>query len=314
MRRRLGLLGAGAVFFCAVAAGGGLCRAWSEGEVVGALDNAQLPEASGLAASRRSEILYHINDSGGGPFLYTSRPDGGGLRRLRLRGLRTVFDPEALALGELRGRSVVVVADIGDNSLVRKTVELFAVVESEIADGAAPVSLHLSARYPGGPYNAEAIAMAPDGAIYVFTKSWTTGFDDSAPSSVFRLNPEAWERPERGPVTLEPVGSLDLPALAIRERAPFSDVVTDASMAADGSRFLVLTYGYAWEFALDLSGGKIPPAAEMQRGRDYELIRLKPLLGKETIAYLPGDRSFLFGKEFKPDAKPSELIRMDCLD
>jgi hypothetical protein len=83
-------------------------------------------------------------------------------------------------------------------------------------------------------------------------------------------------------------------------------------MSADGSRFLLLTYGYAWELALDLSA--IPPTKELQRGRDYELIRLQPILGKETLTYLPGDRSFLYGKEFKPDSKPSELIRMVCLD
>lgn len=111
---------------------------------------------------------------------------------------------------------------------------------------------------------------------------------------------------------MEFVGEIDLPTLATRERAPFSDVVTDVSMARDGSRFLVLTYGYAWEFALDLNEGSLPPTDGLERGRDYELIRLPTILGKETITYLPGDRAFLFGKEFRADSKPSQLIRLDC--
>ena len=145
----------------------------------------------------------------------------------------------------------------------------------------------------------------------MFTKSWNDRRREPAPSRIYRLPAAAWNSP--GPATMEYVGELDLPAVATRERALFSDVVTDASMSADGSRFLVLTYGYVWEFAVDLASGSVPPASAMERGRDYQLIRVKTMLGKETIAYLPGDRGFVFGKEFKPDSKPSEIVRVDCL-
>ena len=158
------------------------------------------------------------------------------------------------------------------------------------------------------------MVIGPDGALYIFTKSWTNRTQEPAPTRVYRLPAQAWTHASGDPQTLELLGEIDLPALATRERALFSDVVTDAAMSADGGRFLLQTYGYAWDFALDLSAGAIPPVSRMERGRDYQLIRLKPMLGKETVTYLPGDRSFLFGKEFKPDSQPSELIRMDCLD
>ena len=282
---------------------------------MGALDSGFVSEASGLAASRDNPgRLYHVNDSGGGPFLYISDGDGRGLRRLRLGGLKSVFDPEAVTLGAIDGVSALFVGDIGDNSLVRKAIDFFAIQEREIQGDLAPVSVTVSARYPEEPHNAEAMAMGPGGALYIFTKSWTNLRQDAASAHVYRLSPEAWTRPKSELEELAFVGEIDLPELATREKALFSDVVTDAAMAADGSRFLLLTYGYAWEFAIDLASGRIPPAADMQRGRDYQLIRLKPLLGKETITYLPGDRSFVFGKEYKPDRRPSVLVRMDCLD
>jgi hypothetical protein len=298
----------------ASAPGASLCRTWSEGQALGALDSRIISEASGLALSRDRARLYHVNDSGGGPYIYVSDLDGQNLRRLRLDGVSAVEDTEALTFGTLSGESMLIVGDIGDNQLRRDAIELFAIREADISGENAPVFARLSARYPDGPHNAEALAMAPDGALYFFTKSWHRSSFDPAPSRIYRLAPNAWEAPLQAPAHLEFVGSIDLPALATRERAPLSDVVTDASMSGDGSRFLLLTYGYAWEFALDLDAGGVPPTAELERGRDYQLIRLKPIQGKETITYLPGDRSFLYGKEFEPDSKPSELIRLDCLD
>ncbi len=313
MRPRFGLLVAGAVLGVSIAAAGGLCKQWSDGETVGTLDADLISEASGLAISALDpERLYHVNDSGGGPFVYRTARDGSGLGRLHLRGAR-VYDSEAVAVGLVDGAATLVVGDIGDNDLIRRTIRFFAVPEETMTDIAAPVATTLTARYPDGPHNAEAMALGPGGTLYIFTKSWTNRRQDPAPSYVYRLPVGAWTRAAGETVTLEPVGSIDLPALATREKAPFSDVVTDAAMSADGSRLLLLTYGYAWELDIDLAAEPVPPAEAMRRGEHYELIRLQPLLGKETIAYLPGDRSFLFGKEYKPDRRPSVLIQMDCL-
>ena len=286
-----------------------LCPVWSDGETIGMLDDRMLPEASGLAVSSDGKRLYHVNDSGGGPFLYVSGLSGGGVRRVKLEGV-ALQDSEALTALRLNGEPSVVVGDIGDNQLRRTTVDLYAFRERDLDADAAPASGHVRARYPDGPHNAEALAAGPDGSIYVFTKSWAENLRGSAPTRIYRLTYEAWA--DSSVATFEPVGEIDLPAVATRERAPFSDVVTDASMSQDGSRFLLLTYGYAWEFAVDLASPFIPAFAALERGRDYQLIRLKTILGKETIAYMPGDRAFLFGKEFKPDSKPSELVRIDC--
>ncbi len=44
---------------------------------VGALENESLRECSGLAASnRRSDLLWAVNDSGNGPYLYALQLDG----------------------------------------------------------------------------------------------------------------------------------------------------------------------------------------------------------------------------------------------
>ncbi|MCB1019930.1 MAG: hypothetical protein H6509_05510 [Bryobacterales bacterium] len=289
-----------------------LCPQWSQGATLGVLDERLVPEASGLAVSSDGTRLYHVNDSGGGPFLYTSALDGSDLRRLRLEGDVSSLDTEALALAHIGGEPVLIVADIGDNALRRRFVDLLAVPEAELSTDRAQVRTRLRVRYPDGPHNAEALAAAPNGDLFLFTKSWGQSSREPAPSRIYRLPASAWANASPEPITLQPAGEIDFPALATRERAPLSDVVTDASMARDGSRFLVLTYGYAWELALDLGAGPPPPTAALERGRDYQLVRLPVILGKETIAYLPGDRAFLFGKEFQADSKPSQLIRLDC--
>jgi hypothetical protein len=279
------------------------------------LDHRLVPEASGLAVSRIDPArLYHVNDSGDGPFVYLSDLRGQGLRRVRLEGLARVLDVEALAVGRLNGEDTLFVGDIGDNNLSRPTIDVYAVAERAFDGETVPVLARLSLRYPDRPHNAEAMVAHPSGDLYILTKSWSARTNAPAPMRVYRAAAESWRTAGKGTATLELVGELDLPELARRERAPFSDVATDASLAADGRRLLVLTYGHAWEFAFDLAAGPPPPVDRLESGRDYQLIRLEPMFVKETIAYLPGARSFLFGKEYQPDRQPSRLVRLNCRD
>ncbi|MGH7892650.1 MAG: hypothetical protein ACREN0_10295, partial [Thermodesulfobacteriota bacterium] len=95
-----------------------LCKRWSEGEKAGALDRLQIDEASGIAVSRRFPgRLYHVNDSGSGPYFYVSDLNGGKARAVRIEGFeafRSDFEDASIG-GCFSGKSCFFIADTGDN-------------------------------------------------------------------------------------------------------------------------------------------------------------------------------------------------------
>ena len=293
-----------------------MCPEWGEGVQVGVLDGAVLPEASGLAASRRYPgRLYHVNDSGNPPMLFLSDSRGGSLTQtgLSAAGLK---DPEDLAIGPCGGaadRDCIFVGDIGDNGRRRPEIIVLVVPELEQFPAEAAALKRLRLRYPDGPHDAESLAVHPGtGDIFILAKEMALLPGHGRSARLYRLPSEAWRTARTAPLTLEAYGELDLPALAIREGATFSHVATAMDISPDGKRLLILTYDHAWELAWDLADGPPPPTEELRRGVGYGLVQLAPMLGKETIAWLPDGESFLFGKELKPDSQPSVLIRHDC--
>ena len=74
----------------------------------------ELPEASGVAASRRNPgIVWALNDSGD-PVIYAIDANGTITGRVRITGA-TLEDWEALAVSACPGGTCLYVADIGDN-------------------------------------------------------------------------------------------------------------------------------------------------------------------------------------------------------
>ena len=128
----------------------------------------ELPEASGLALSRRSpERLWSHNDSGG-PALIALNPRGAVTGRVRLSGIR-IDDWEAVAVGTCPGGSCVYIGDIGDNDAKRPRITVHRLVEPATADTASvPESFH--ATYPDGAHDAETLLVSPDGRLYIVTK------------------------------------------------------------------------------------------------------------------------------------------------
>src|SRR3970282_324881 len=69
----------------------GACHGRSEGGEAGALEQPHIDEASGIAVSSRFPgRLYHVNDSGSGPYFYVSDLNGGKTRAVRIEGFDAV--------------------------------------------------------------------------------------------------------------------------------------------------------------------------------------------------------------------------------
>ncbi len=279
------------------------CTRWGAPTVVGQLDASALPEASGLAVSRRFPgRLYHVNDSGNGPYFFVSDGTGRALQRIRIDGLGgTRSDFEDLAIGPCGASTCLVIGDIGDNLRRRSSVRLVWIEERKQFARAVRPRRVLSVAYPDGPHDAEAIGVHPNGDVFVLTKGSDGWF--TAPT-LFRLRRGAIEADDNSTRRFEYAGQLSLARLSA-DSGLFGVFVTAFDIAPDGSRFLVLTYRDAFEFSADLSLGPLEADGHHRR------IALRALPQQEAAAYLPNGRSFLYDSEHRA-GEPVELVRVDC--
>lgn len=296
-------------------AGAQLCPQWSEGRVIGQLDERILFEASGLAASHDyPPRLYHINDSGN-PSGFVISDGAGDHEQFVMIEWPELVDPEDLAVGpceEDGAGHCLIVGDIGDNASRRPEVSVLVIREQEEFDSPVHPDRRLRLRYPDGAHDAESLAADPrSGDLYILVKEFALFPSMGRSAKLFRLPAAKWRNAGADEVLLlEPYGEFDLPAMAAQRKARLSHVATSMDISPDGRRLLVLSYDHAWEINWDLSEGP-PPAMDQL---DYQFIPLTLVLGKETITWLPDGGGFIHGKEFKPDKKPSVLVRFDCLE
>lgn len=288
----------------------GPCMQWRAPERIGALDTAMLPEASGIAASRAFPgRLYFNNDSGDGPYFYTTDAQASGTARIAVSGF-VPRDVEDIALGPcgLSG-TCIWLGDIGDNAKARETVTFVAIAEAEtFAAEVTPVQTVI-VRYPDGPHNAEGFAFHPDGDLYLITKNYELVARSSGPAGIYRLSAAALASAGGRVLTFEPVGTLDLPALVTDLFV--NQVATAMDISADGKRVLILTYRDALEWSEDLSDG-IDPGARPEFGRDYTLTPIAPLIQAEAIAYLPQGDGVIYTSELARPAAEAPLFRQTC--
>ncbi|MEM9386291.1 MAG: hypothetical protein AAGA68_14635 [Pseudomonadota bacterium] len=132
-------------------------------------------EISGIAVSPSDpNRLWLLNDSGNGAYLHAIDRDGERLASVPVLGARN-RDWEDLAAGVIDGRSTLVIGDVGDNDAHRPYVSLYLVAEPNLAQGRAAAAVRVDRvihlRYPGGPRDAEGIALDLEaGQVLVLSK------------------------------------------------------------------------------------------------------------------------------------------------
>jgi hypothetical protein len=135
---------------------------------------AQLPEASGLAASRRHPgVLWSHNDSGM-PMVFAIGTDGSIKGRVRIAGAE-LDDWEDVAVGACPAGSCLYVADIGDNHGSRKNVTVYRVPEPAPGDNTSKPAEAFHATYPDGPRDAEAIFVTSANDVFLISKDEPVG-------------------------------------------------------------------------------------------------------------------------------------------
>lgn len=304
MRTKLAVTALSLLQLAVANAADGTCTRWSEPAKVGNLDVKLINEASGIAISRTAQRLYHINDGNGPNFLVTD-VQGGATQSVRIAGF-TPQDIEDTALGPCGSSTCLYIADIGDNAVRRESVQIALIKEARTFGAEATPEKIITARYPDGPHDSEALAVHPSGDLFLATKSKVG--QQQTPSQLFRLS--AAQLAAGGEQTFEQVGTIPVAALS----EPFGDsprrVVTAMDIAPDGRRFVLLTYDVAIEFAVDLKKGLPDAWAE---GKAHHAFAIATLLQAEAIAYDRDGLSLIYSTEsIRGSAAP--LMKQICQD
>jgi hypothetical protein len=151
------------------------CRA--SGEIVRLRD---LPEASGVAASRRMPGVFWAHNDSGGAVIFVLDQQGAVKGRVRVTGAN-VDDWEDIAVGPCPQGSCVYLADIGDNNGNRKSITLYRVAEPAPGDPATgPVDV-FHAGYPDGSHDAESLFVTRESDVFLITKG------DPGPVALYRF-------------------------------------------------------------------------------------------------------------------------------
>jgi hypothetical protein len=251
----------------------------------------ELPEASGIAASRlTSGTLWAHNDSGD-PILFGLDTQGAVKARVRITGA-AIQDWEDIAVGQCPGGSCIYAADIGDNDAKRSHITVYRVPEPRPSDETVGPAQSFHAVYPDGPRDAESLFVSPEADIYVISKG------ETSPVGLYRfpqpLRPGAT-------VTLERVGPLRTTG-----KADSDDQITGASMSQDGRWVVLRTHKHLdlYSAAAFRTGGSWKTAARVDLGDLDEPQGEGVAAGADGILYLVGE-----GGE---ESKPGTFARVKC--
>jgi hypothetical protein len=204
----------------------------------------EVPEASGAAMSRQSQVLWVHNDSAE-PYVFAVAPGGSVRGRVRVAGA-SVFDWEAVTTAPCGEGHCLFVGDIGDNNRRRPSITVYRAVEPRPGDSATADAAAIEGVYPEGPQDAEAMFVAGD-HLYIVTKG------EGAPVRLYRFpSLDASSRQ-----TLQLVTSLTPSAPDKSFRITDAAISPDHRWVALRSNDLVLFF----EREALLSGGRSVPLA-----------------------------------------------------
>lgn len=294
------------VTFAAQSAYAGLCTQWSQPREIGQFDSQSLEEVSGIVFSRAyPDRLYSHNDSGSGASFFVTSANGSKLQEVQISGLGA-FDVEDISYGPCGGQSCIYLADIGDNFGIRTNISVSAIPEQETFGRSVQAAQTLELKYPDGSHNAEAMAVHPNGDIYIVTKE--KGGSGARSARLYRA-PRNWIANARGPVAMQFLGSIDVPRVLndTSKRA----IVTGMDISADGTKFLLITYTHAIEFNVNLAT-VTSWSGSLVAGKDYSIAKLSILQQQEAIAYKPDTTGFLYTTELG-DGSSQPIEEVTCL-
>lgn len=268
---------------------------------IGRLASDRLVECSGIEPSTTDEdLIWAINDGGNAPHVHALGADGRNRGYFRITGAEN-RDWEGMDIFDWHGRSMILIADVGDNHRRYDTLHLYIVEAPRLHDERLPsstavtIAWRVDFAYPDGPHDAEGIAVdAAAGEVLIITKR-------DRPPLLFAVPlrpPSSGQR-----VTARRLSAVNRipPPTPEDRRHPYGSVrsqPTALDLSADGRTMIVLTYKHAYRF--DRHGDETWSSSVQRRPT---LVRLPlpqhvpDLRQREAICFSRGDRSLLVTSE-----------------
>jgi len=239
----------------------------------------ELPEASGLAIGQRTPgVLWVHNDSQNDAVLFAL--DTTGAVRGRVRVPVELRDWEDVSAARCPAGNCLYIADIGDNPLERRQVQILRVPEPAVTDTQTATPERFTVVYPDERHNAEALFVVADD-VFIVTKDET--------GLLFRGRIPA---ASSGVIEMQRIGELHM------------QIVSDAEASPDGQVVVVRNPNAAAFYrTADLVAGKAVPYARIS------LEGLREVQG-EGVAF---DGTMLYlSSEGRPWTGGGSLLSLRC--
>lgn len=225
----------------------------SKSETVATLTDTRIKESSGLARSLRHDgIFWTHNDSGGEPCVFAIDLQGRTRAKVRLREAVN-FDWEDMTSGlDEQGAPCLFVGDIGDNLFIRRSVQVYRILEPNIAPEGQPAAETISPQpqvwhvsYPNGSQNAESLLIHPKtGRLHILTKS------NEGQSALYAF-PTVLTQKKGEPLILEKITDITFTGEERTGKRHIDDrMCTGAAFAPDGRHLVAATYSSLYEWTL----------------------------------------------------------------
>jgi hypothetical protein len=248
-----------------------------------------LEESSGAAVSRyHPELFWTHNDGGNGRWLYAVGFDGQERGAVRVSNARN-RDWEDMELAPCAEGSCLYIGDVGDNYLRWNEALVHRFPEPAPGDSAVEVTT-LSARYPDGPQDTEALFVLPGERVHLITKG------SNGPVAIYRFPDPG----QPGPAVLQRVQVLD------PERRALPRQVTGASASPSGEHVAVRTYETLEFYRVD------GDTLVHEPGRRVNLRPLAESQG-EAVAWGPGGQLVLTSEQ-GPFGSVGSFTLLTCTD
>ena len=255
----------------------------------------ELPEASGVAVSRRTpDVLWLHNDSGE-LTLVAVGTDGTVRGRVYVSGAGA-GNWEDIAVGPCPDGSCIYIGDIGDNDARRREVFIYRVAEPEPGAKVSARVESMRVTYPDGPRDAEAMIVLPDGNLFIVSKG------EVGPVALYRV-PGGFRN---GATTqLERVATITESSRGRFGAVARLNRVTGASTSHDGRWVVLRTLDHLTFYnAADFAAGNIREAFR------FDVSSVREQQG-EGVAFGEGGVVWL-ASEGGGNKRPGTIARLEC--
>lgn len=214
--------------------------------VVGKIRSKDIPESSGVAASRcQRDVLWTHNDSGNDNFVFAIDPAGEVLAAYRVTDTKNRDWEDIASYKDAAGKCYVYIGEIGDNDEKNLEHTVYRIEEPVVPVIADPkrkdavetgLAQRIRFRYPDSAHNAETLMVHPvTGEIYIVTKR------RAGPAEVYKILPDFTAAE---PQTAKKVGAISVPAVP-------NGLLTGGDISPDGRHVILCDYAQGYELTLN---------------------------------------------------------------